>query len=892
MITNESKPDPGLPAEECQEGRARAPEGRRPRADLETATLPDSSRVASSRGRPESPEGDNTQAIPPGWDTQAIPPQGDNTQAIPPDPQDMSAGDTVTQLLAPVTIGSYRILSLLGEGGMGSVYLAEQSAPVKRKVAVKLIRASFATPGAIALFNAERQAMARLTHPAVAQIFEAGTTRDGCPYFVMEHVPGESLTSFCDRMRLSVAQRLELFIKICHGVEHAHRKGIMHRDLKPSNVMVAEVDGRPAPKIIDFGIAKALDSPLTDETMLTRYGLGTPGYMSPETYQGSDVDTRTDIYALGVMLFELVTGTLPFEIHGVNLSVVIRNVITEPAPRPSQHFRSLDQPKQDRLANRRRSDCRQLAARIDGDLDWITAKALEQEPDRRYGSATELAADVRRHLEFEPVTARAPSVRYRMGRFVRRNRAIVAAASLAVIALILGTIGTTLGMMRARREAERANQETENTRQALLDAEEVTDFLIQLFEISDPREAGGESTTARQLLDRGAGRIEESLSDQPLRQARVMHAIGVIYDQLQAHQEARRLVNGALELRRQELPPDHRDVADSLHRLAVIDRQLAEYIAAEKAARRSLEIRQKAHGPDHPRVGEALRELAVTLYLTGRYDQAEPLVRRALEIARTNLAADHPAVTDSLETLGNLLKGQGRCAEAISPLSQVLAIREGTLGSADPRLAYALNNLASCYAEERRHEEALPLFERALAIQENTLGPQATPVAVGRTNLGILYRDLGRSEVAESALVRARDDLASGLGPEHPLVANAAAELGLLLGQQGRLPEAEAQLRRAVAIWIENPGPEHPWTAWGHWGLANVLRDHGRLDEAESHYRSSLEIRRKTLPAGHPELHRTLTDYARLLRATGREAEAAEMEAEASAKTVAIENSY
>ncbi len=787
----------------------------------------------------------------------------------------------VNRVLAPVTIGSYRILSLLGEGGMGCVYLAEQNAPVRRKVAIKLIRASLATPAAIALFSAERQAMARLTHPAIAQIFEAGAASDGCPYFVMEHVPGESLTHFCDRRRLSLAERLELFIEICHGVEHAHRRGVLHRDLKPGNVMIAEIDGLPAPKIIDFGIARALDSPLTDETLLTRFGLGTPGYMSPEAYDAVDVDTRTDVYALGVMLCELVVGVRPFDVHGASLSQVMQQVISEPAPRPSQRFQSLEPEQQEGLAAGRRTDRRQLAARLAGDLDWIVAKALERERDRRYGSATELAADVRRHLDLEPVSARAPSVRYRVGRFVRRHRAVVAAASLAVIALVLGTIGTTLGMMRAQREAERANLEAENTREALLDAEEVTDFLIRLFEVSDPREAGGESISARQLLDRGAGRIEEDLADQPLRQARLMHTIGAIYDQLQVHREARRLVESALALRERELPADHPDVADSLHRLAVIDRQLAEYEAAEAAARRSLALRQKAHGPDHPRVGEALRELAVTLYLSGRHAEAEPLVRRALAIATTELGAGHPQVADSLETLGNLLKGQGRCAEAIPPLSQALAIRGQTLGASDPTLALSLNNLGSCYAEARRFEEALPLFERALAIQEKTLGAQATPVAVGRTNLGILYRDVGRPQAAESALARARDDLMKALGPGHPLVANAMAELGLLLGQQGRLAEAEAELRRAVTIWIENPGPEHSWTAWGHWGLANVLRDRGRLGEAESHYRDSLEFRRRLLPAGHPELRQTLTDYARLLRAAGRDGEAAALEAEA-----------
>lgn len=778
----------------------------------------------------------------------------------------------------PHSIGPYAVRSILGQGGMGAVFLGEQKEPVERLVAIKLIHASLTGPAALHRFTAERQAMARLSHPAIAQIFEAGTTDDGFPYFVMEHVPGESLTDYCDRRSSSFEQRLELFFDICQGVEHAHRKGILHRDLKPTNVLVAEIDGKATPKIIDFGIAKALDRPLTELTLQTAGAIGTPSYMSPEALDGSDVDTRADVYALGILLFELLVGQKPFDLKGLGLAQVFQRIKQQETPRPSQRYRTLPLLNQDAIAEQRKQNRKQLQQSLEGDLDWIIGKATAHERDRRYGSATELALDIRRHLDNQPVAAGPPTSSYRLAKFVRRNRGIVAAGSLAILALIAGTVGTTVGMLRAQQEAARASQEAENTRQALLDTEEVTDFLVQLFEVSDPKEAGGENLSARQLLDRGAERVDEQLAAQPLRRARLMHTIGTIYHQLQVQQEAKTLVQTALELRQQELPSDHSEVAESLYRLAVIERDLAQYEAAEAAARGALEIRRKTLGKEHPKVGESLRELAVVLYLSGEFDEAETLIRRSLEIAETQLGPDVPAVADALETWGNLLKDQGRCSDAIALFERSLQIRQLKLGPLDPKLSYALNNLGSCYGEAQQFDKARPLFEQALKIQEKVLGPQAAPVAMARTNLSIIYRELGELDLAEAALARARDDLSAALGADHPLVANCMAELGVLLWQQGRLTEAEIFLQDALGIWRVKPGPEHPWTAWAHWGLANVLRDDGRLDASEQHYMRSLEVRAKVLPAGHPEVRDSLVDYGKMLHLAGRSEEAEAME--------------
>ncbi len=778
----------------------------------------------------------------------------------------------------PSTIGPYRIHSILGQGGMGAVYLAEQHTPVERLVAIKLIHASLTGPAALHRFAAERQAMARLSHPAIAQIFEAGTTDDGFPYFVMEHVAGEPLTTYCDRRALDFEQRLKIFIEICRGVEHAHRKGILHRDLKPGNVLVAEVDGRAVPKVIDFGIAKALDRPLTEMTLQTVGAIGTPSYMSPEALDGTDVDTRADVYALGILLFELLVGQKPFELKGLGLAQVFQRIKRQETPRPSQRYRTLPLVDQRSIAEQRRQNRRQLQQTLQGDLDWIIGMATAQERDRRYGSASALADDVRRYLDDEAVLACPPSRRYRLGKLVRRNRGMVIAASLALLALIGGSIGTALNARRAQQEAARANREADVSRRALLDAEDVTHFLIDLFEVSDPKEAGGESISARQLLERGAERVEEQLADQPLRQARLMHTIGTIYNQLQVHQEAKDLVEAALRLRQETPTADPLDVAESQYRLAVIERSLGNYEAAETAAREALALRQQTLGEGHSKVGETSRELAVILYLSARHREADPHIQRALSIAESHHGPDAPAVADALETWGNALKDQGRCKEAIPQLERSLEIRRLKLSALDPKLSYALNNLGSCYGEVQQFDKARLYFEQALRIQEKVLGPHQAPVAMARTNLSIIYRQLGELELAERALTRARDDLAKALGSEHPLVANCMAELGVLVGSQGRFEEAEEYLRNALRLWNLKPGPEHPWTAWAHWGLANVLRDVGRPSEAEKHYQEALRVRRMVLPADHPEVRDSRLDYAKMLRLVGRDGEAVALE--------------
>jgi non-specific serine/threonine protein kinase/serine/threonine-protein kinase len=705
---------------------------------------------------------------------------------------------------------------------MGQVWLAEQSAPVKRQVALKIIKAGLFDRSALLRFDMERQTLAIMDHPAIAKVFDAASTPEGQPYFVMEYVPGFPITHYCDQKHLSIHQRLALFIKVCEGVQHAHQKAIMHRDLKPSNILVVEVDGKPMPRIIDFGIAKAISPQGEDETLVTRAGgmLGTPGYMSPEQADPTvlDVDTRSDVYSLGIVLYQLLTGVLPFDASQWKTKPfheVLRKLHEEdplsPSTRISGDFTSTT------AAQRRNTDPRQLKRLLRGDLDWIALKALEKDRNRRYGTPSELAADLDRYLRNEPVVARPASTAYRTKKYIQRHKfGVVAATTLAL--LLLGfAVMQAIQLRRITRERDRADR--------------VTAFMTGMFKVSNPSEARGNDIRAREILDKSAKDIDTGLANDPELQAQMMNVMGTVYQSLGLTSQAEPLLRRAWETRQRILGPRNPDTLQSQQDLSVAVLAQSHYSEAEKLCRETMETRRQVLGPEHHDTVDSTVQLARILGFESRYDEAEKLNRDALEVARRKWPQDRLTAT-ALSLLADTLTHERKYPEAEKAAREALEMDRRTLGSDHPSALRDMFNLAGILTEEQHYADAEEMYKELIESARRVLGPQHPGTLVAKGTLAMILDEEKRFAEAEKLYREVLEAQRQTLGQEHASTLLTLGNLGSVLIREKNYSEAEKVLREALAGLRRVLGPSHEVTANAALNLARVLALEGKRDEA------------------------------------------------------------
>ena len=781
-------------------------------------------------------------------------------------------------------IGKYRVVEIIGEGGFGTVYCAEQTLPVQRHVALKIIKLGMDTRQVVARFETERQALAMMNHPSIAKVYDAGVTSTGRPYFAMELVQGLPLNEFADREELSTEERLGLFRQLCLAVQHAHQKGILHRDLKPSNVLVVQVDGSPLVKVIDFGIAKAMETPVTNSSLATGefQMVGTPEYMPPEQASGRDVDTRADVYALGVLLYELLTGTLPFRLEGTGVHDVgnlLRHIREVSPVKPSSRVSSLGE-RLPAVASSRRTPPTGLIRKLRGDLDWIVMRALEKDRECRYATATELAEDIAHHLAHEPVHAGPPSALYRARKFVRRHTMSVTFSAIVGVLILTTAVAMTIQAGRIGTERDRANREAAVAAEEAETSRRVAEFLVGLFEMSDPNRARGETITAREILDRGAKQIQVELNDQPSVQATLMRTIGRVYTALGLYAEARPLLRRAMELD-ESVEADDVVIAGTLMDMAQLSMWLGEYEEGEALSQRAIEIREQRFGPDHPEVAAGLNGLGNALQNQGRLDEARVIHERALAIRE---AADSTgeAVGTSLHNLAIVHYFLGDYAQAILYYKRAADIDLKHHGPESPSYATTLHTLAIAYKDLGRLDEALQLEEQATAIREKALGADHLHTAFSLCTLGNIHRLAGQQPRAEALQRRAFRIGEAAVGSEHGETIWMRGSLARTLSELGQYDEANELLRTSIRILEEQD--DQQWLSSELDAIALNLHRQGRLPDAEMNYRRALMIARDVGGEVAADRAEALRDHATVLRKLGRTAEVEELKLPVSAE--------
>jgi serine/threonine protein kinase/tetratricopeptide (TPR) repeat protein len=725
-------------------------------------------------------------------------------------------------------IGRYKLLQQIGEGGCGIVYMAEQDEPVRRKVALKVIKLGMDTRQVIARFEAERQALALMDHANIARVFDAGATETGRPYFVMELVRGLKITDYCDQNDLPTRARLDLFIQVCQAIQHAHQKGIIHRDIKPSNILVTVNDGVAVPKVIDFGIAKATLGRLTDATLFTAFEqfIGTPAYMSPEqaVMTSLDVDTRSDAYSLGVLLYELLTGRTPFdgkELLAAGLEEMRRTIREQEPLRPSTRLSAMLKEELTTTAKRRQTEPLKLIHLVRGDLDWIVMKCLEKDRARRYETANGLARDIQRFLNCEPVGARPPSRLYEFQKTLRRHKFGFGAAGAVTGALLAGLLVSTSLLMKERAARQTAVAAERKAQTESSKRQQVAQLWNETLQSVGPSVALGRNTTMlREILDKTADRLGK-LTNQPEVEAEFRTTIGNVYQELAVPDKAEAMYRRVLELNRSLWGEQHTNVADSLVNLANALRSQNKFVEAEATLRQALQMQEKLVGAENQQVANTLFYLAYVLYWQKKLDDAETLYRKSLAMSRKFAGNESPEVAESLHDLGFVRAAKGNLEEGEDLIREALRMKRGPTQGDDVDISITLQDLGQILRRQGKLSQAEAAQREALAIRRRLLG----------------------------------DHVDTFLVLEH---------LAKVLAEEDQLPEAESLLREAQAMRMRLYGDTHCELVGSLLKLWDVLDKQGRLTEPVAS--QALVIARKLATNNPTLLDLNLAEAGRVLR--------------------------
>lgn len=779
------------------------------------------------------------------------------------------AGGNMNGLQPGITIDRYKLVELLGEGGFGTVFLADQKKPVSRQVALKIIKLGMDTHQVIARFEAERQALAMMNHPNIAKVFDAGATANGRPYFVMELVKGIPITQYCDRNKLGISGRLALFQKVCSAVQHAHQKGIIHRDIKPSNVLVSDVGGEAAPKVIDFGIAKATNQRLTEKTIFTQQStfIGTPEYMSPEQAEITelDIDTRSDIYSLGVLLYELLSGATPFDgkkLRSAGYGEIQRIIREDEPPLPSTKAHSLGESLMEIAASRRQRGS-QLVKQLKGELDWIIMKCLEKDRTRRYETANGLSRDLERYLVNEPVAASPPSRIYRLRKLMVRNRAAFAAGIAMVLLLSAGIIGTSIGMARAIRAEKEAVSEAAKS-------DQVATFLTDMLAGVGPSASRGRDTAMlEEIMLETQEKISEELKTQPEVEGIIRSFLGTTYFDLGEFEKAKEQFKNARDLFEAAHGGQHTDLAMQYSNLGMTHGALQEFEASEKLYREALAMRLLLFGDINKDVADNKMNLANMLVSVGRYGEAEPLLREALEVLPETGGKEDGQVATCLNSLGNLMQHLGRLDEAGPFYNQALAMHSETLGVDHPFTITDMANLAWLYYNQGKYKQAETQFGAAAEIARRVYGDRHPNLVENIKGQASCQQKLGNFDEA-GALYREAWDMASEIfGADHLSTADVIGDYSTFLGEIGRNDESEELTLRVLVIQKAQLGETHPSTLATLQNFAYALYKRKEYDRAEELFRESAIIFTEAFGRDHKKTSLVINNLGRVLREKG-----------------------